>query len=60
MDAKRKGKAPVPMQVKREALMRARAERRLKALAWRLGVTPRLLKATLGRGRSDGGVAHAA
>jgi len=48
------------MRVKREAQMRARAERRLKALAWRLGLSPRLLKAMLKRRRPNGGLASAA
>jgi hypothetical protein len=60
MEAMRKDSVRPSMRVKRQAQMRARAERRLKALAWRLGLTPRLLKAALKRRRSGGGLANAA
>ncbi len=60
MAEKGKEKIPVPMRVKRKAHMHARAERRLKRLAWQLGVTPRLLKATLGRTGDRSGMSRAA
>ena len=37
------------MSVKRQVRTKARSKRRLRAIAWRLGVTPELLKAALNR-----------
>ncbi|GIV60946.1 MAG: hypothetical protein KatS3mg043_2035 [Rhodothermaceae bacterium] len=38
---------PTRMKSRRVAQTRARAERRLRLLAWRLGVTPKLLRAVM-------------
>gem|GEM_PF-3401855 len=41
------------MKAKRRAQIHARAERKIKALAWRLGLTPTLLKIALEGHRFD-------